>query len=157
MISGLSFAFFPATVFAAGIEACEALPIMSHHVFETNHRIVGNGVVSYSEIGSICTDELGCTHTEFVLFAACESGQTMRVVAKLERDFDGTHLDRVDEANEVVQVLASAETSYSWTSATKAFERKAFQIDDYIESKENCACAMAFPELRNGKEKFEGL
>ncbi|MCA0905189.1 hypothetical protein LCM27_02125 [Ruegeria marisrubri] len=157
IISGLGFALAPAMAFAKGIEGCEALPIMSHHVIETNHHVIGNGVISYSEIGDICTDELGCTNTEFVLLSACETGRTIRIVAKLERKFDGTRLDRKDEANEIVQKLASADASFSWFTVKATFERKAFQVEEYVESKENCACAVAFPELRNGKEKFEGL
>lgn len=157
IISGLGFAILPASAIAMGIEACQALPIMSHHVIETNHRVIGNGVVSFSEVGVICTDETGCTNSEFVLLSACETGKTLRVVARLEREFDGTQLDRADEANQVLRKLTDPDESYSWGSVKATFERRAFQVEEYTESKENCACAAAFPELRNGKGKFEGL
>jgi tRNA dimethylallyltransferase len=57
----------------------------------------------------------------------------------------------------VHQKLAEVDASHSWESVKKTFDQKAFKISEITETNENCACAAAFPELRNGKEKFEGL
>lgn len=119
--------------------------------------MIGDGVVAFYEVGGLCDEELGCTESAFLKISACETGQTLRVVTRLNREHDNTLLDRTDEASETLQKLAEVDASHSWESVKKTFDQKAFKISEITETNENCACAAAFPELRNGKEKFEGL
>ncbi len=156
-ISGFVVASIPLSVVAFPMADCDGQPVFSHHWIETGHQIIGPGVVSYQEVGGICDDEAGCTETETLIISACETGRTLMSVTRLRRDLDQTSFDGSDEAAEILVQFASSETSYSWESLKSTLEQSDFRVEEYMESKENCACAAAFPELRNGKEKFEGL
>ncbi|WP_281972816.1 hypothetical protein [Ruegeria faecimaris] len=147
----------PLSVVAFPITECDGLPLLSHHWIATEHQVIGDGVVAFYEAGGLCDEELGCTESTFLKISACETGQTLNVVTQLNREYDNTLLDRTDEASETLQKLAKGGASHSWDSVKKTFDQKAFDVSEITETNENCACAAAFPELRNGKEKFEGL
>jgi len=139
------------------LSECDGIASPDYHFSESGHQVVGDGVVAFNYGGVFCWDETGCTESESLILSACQSGQTLTIVTQLNREFDNTLLDRRDEAEQTVRQVADDNASRTWVSVKRAFVNKAFRVDETTETAENCACAAAFPELRNGKEKFEGL
>ncbi|MES0861764.1 hypothetical protein ABLN87_05355 [Ruegeria sp. SCPT10] len=149
-------AFLPQTGFAVQLNDCARL-FDGHHFGETGHQVVGDGVVAFNHGGLFCWDETGCTETESLIVSACQTGQTLTIATQLNRELDNTLLDRRDEAERTLRLLVNDKASRTWVSLKRTFVNKAFRVDETMETAENCACAAAFPELRNGKQKFEGL
>ncbi|MEM6658724.1 MAG: hypothetical protein AAF625_11595 [Pseudomonadota bacterium] len=150
-------ASMPLSVSAFPLSQCNGFASPDYHFSESGHQIVGEGVVAFNYGGVFCWDETGCTESESLILSACRTGQTLTIVTQLNRELDDTLLDRRDEAEQTMGRMADDSSSRTWDSVKRTFVNKAFKVDETTESAENCACAAAFPELRNGKEKFEGL
>lgn len=130
---------------------------MAQHVIEVDHRIVGDGVVAYWVLGYICADGMGCTSSKDLLIFACKSGQTLRIDVSLNREFDGKKYDLSSQAFELMRTVSDLDEAHSMAEVKVMFEGAGFSVDDLVQDEENCACAATFPDLVNGKKKFEGL
>lgn len=156
IFAALGLFLIPLTAQSLTFSDCEGESVVAHHWIEGGHRVIGPGVVSYEESGSQCfDDQLGCVSSTTKIVTACLSGKALQVEVSADRERTKTKFDRGDEANQLVQALMDAEQGFSLHDIRTAFELRGFDVSEYVQKQENCACAAAFPALRNGKEKFE--
>lgn len=156
-ILSMGLSLTPIAAWSFSLADCAGHPHLAHHVFEDDHLVLGNGVVTYRIKAAICTDDGGCTHSEQQVVAACGSGQTLAFMIKLDRPTDGVEFDRSEETSDLLTELANAETEYSLDDLKDVLGRHDHAVAESVLAEENCACAASFPQLRNGKAAFEGI
>ncbi|WP_127112423.1 hypothetical protein [Shimia sediminis] len=146
----------PVASYAFPIGECEHNSVVSHHWVEIDHRVIGQGVVSYEEVGGFCFDD-GCVQNGKLVVSDCGSGTTVEVRAEWKKEGRSDSFDRSEEARSTLHAMLNSQERYSLEKVKQQFDARGFEVSLQKKTEENCACAAAFPKLRNGKKKFEGL
>ncbi|MEL6641125.1 MAG: hypothetical protein AAFP98_07410 [Pseudomonadota bacterium] len=131
------------TASALTIAQCDRVTHVSHGG-ESDQTDLGEGRVMWINWWS----QEG-TSTDITIME-CRSGQALRFrAAEANMTRGRTPFDKTDDALEVIALHESGARVFA------TFDRIARDIEEFQADTESCACAAAYPVLRNGKTPFD--
>ncbi len=154
VIAGLSLAL-PGTGNALALDQC-GRGLLSHHVVETDHEDLGNGVVYFVQGGSMAGVSM-----ESMVVVACHSGETLtasvywEIYDSNEYPSDTAEYDYRKSAKTAFFELADSEEVFQLGSIGGLLGLPKENWKVHVSTEEVCACRAKYPLKRNGKVRFQ--
>ena len=146
----------PGVALAVSPEACDRM-VFSHHIVETSHKDLGNGIVSFEKGGCI---ESSCSNHLYLV--ACKSGATLKVTtyhvtypSEIFPEADGKAMDIQEKVAARVDELVNSQEAYRLEEVGGFLNVPERLYSMSFDEDEVCACRAFYPRHRNGKTRFE--